>query len=205
VYEEVTERGRQAYVVFPLIEQAADGRNLRNLMDGSEELANGPLRGVRVGVLHGRMSSSDKLDIMERFARGEVDVLCSTTVIEVGVDVANATVMVIESPEAFGLSQLHQLRGRVGRGDARSRCILVRGDRLAAETGERLDAFVSTDDGFELAEIDLVTRGPGEFLGIRQAGVGNFRFADLVRDRDWLAIARRDVRREMLGDLASDR
>jgi ATP-dependent DNA helicase RecG len=204
VHEEITERGRQAYVVFPLIEEAADGRDLQNLLDGCEELANGPLRGTRVGVLHGRMSSDDKLDIMGRFARGEVDVLCSTTVIEVGVDVPNATVMVIESPEAFGLSQLHQLRGRVGRGDARSRCILVCGDRMAESTAQRLESFVATDDGFELAEIDLVTRGPGEFLGQRQAGVGNFRFADLVRDREWLAIARRDVRREVFGEVASN-
>ena len=198
VYEwvrgEIRSRGRRAYVVFPLIESGNDNRDLAPLLEGAEELANGVFRGLRVGVLHGRMSPADKLAIMQRFERGDVDVLCATTVIEVGIDVPDATMMVIESPEAFGLSQLHQLRGRVGRGDETSRCVLLHGV-ASPEAQSRLEAFTRTSDGFELAEIDLVTRGPGEFLGSRQSGAAEFRFADIVRDARWLELARADARR----------
>lgn len=194
--------GQQAFIVFPAIYD--DARGFRALIDGAEELANGWLRGRRLGVLHGQMRPDEKLDAMARFAAGDLDVLCATTVVEVGVDVPNATVMVIESAEAFGLSQLHQLRGRVGRGTALSRCVLVRGDELSEAALQRLRVFEATDDGFELAELDLQLRGPGEFLGVRQAGAAEFRFADLVRDAALLAQARRDVRRQLFGDVAVD-
>ena len=130
---------------------------------------------------------------MRRFQRGELDVLVSTTVIEVGVDVPNATVMVIEHAERFGLAQLHQLRGRVGRGSAKSYCILMTGGKVSPEAEQRLDAMVRTQDGFELAELDLQLRGPGEFFGTRQAGLPDFRIANLVRDRELLELAKREA------------
>lgn len=201
--DKVVADGHQAFVVFPAIDQ--DARGFRALLDGAEELANGWLADCRLGVLHGQMGPQDKLAVMRRFAAGDVDVLCATTVIEVGVDVPNATVMVIESAEAFGLSQLHQLRGRVGRGSALSRCVLVRGDAASEIALERLRIFERTNDGFELAELDLQLRGPGEFLGVRQAGAAEFRFADLLRDSDLLEQARTDARREVFGDVSSAR
>lgn len=152
---------------------------------------------MRVGMLHGRLSADEKDDIMARFARHELDVLCATTVIEVGVDVSNATMMVIESPEVFGLSQLHQLRGRVGRGDAASLCVLLAGEGVTEEGSERLGSFAKTDDGFELAEADLRIRGPGLFLGLRQAGHAEFRFGELSRDGALLEVARRDAREDV--------
>jgi ATP-dependent DNA helicase RecG len=133
--------------------------------------------------------------IMCRFQRGEIDVLVSTTVIEVGVDVPNATVMVVEHAERFGLAQLHQLRGRVGRGAAKSYCILITGKRVSEVGEERLNAMVRTQDGFELAELDLSIRGPGEFFGTRQAGLPDFRVANLVRDRALLEIAKQEAAR----------
>ncbi len=201
IADTVVAKGQQAFIVFPAIED--DARGFRPLLAGSEELANGWLRGCRVGVLHGQMGGEDKLAVMKRFAEGALDVLCATTVVEVGVDVSNATVMVIESAEAFGLSQLHQLRGRVGRGHVLSRCVLVCGDGASASARDRLQFFESTDDGFELAERDLVVRGPGEFLGARQSGAAEFRFADLVRDAELLARARFDAYLEVFGDLGA--
>jgi ATP-dependent DNA helicase RecG len=132
---------------------------------------------------------------MARFKRGELNVLVATTVIEVGVDVPNATVMVIEHAERFGLAQLHQLRGRVGRGDAKSFCILLTGDKITPEADQRLDAMVRTQNGFELAEFDLQLRGPGEFFGTRQAGLPEFRVANLARDRDLLELAKHEAAR----------
>jgi ATP-dependent DNA helicase RecG len=158
-----------------------------------DELREGALKGLRVGLLHGRLSADDKEIVMRRFQRGEIDVLVSTTVIEVGVDVPNATVMVIEHAERFGLAQMHQLRGRVGRGAAKSYCILMTGGRVSAEAEQRLDAMVRTQDGFELAELDLELRGPGEFFGTRQAGLPDFRVANLVRDRELLELAKREA------------
>jgi ATP-dependent DNA helicase RecG len=158
-----------------------------------EELREGALRGLRLGLLHGRLSADDKEIVMRRFQRGELDVLVATTVIEVGVDVPNATVMVIEHAERFGLAQMHQLRGRVGRGGAKSYCILMTGGRVSAEAERRLDAMVRTQDGFELAELDLQLRGPGEFFGTRQAGLPDFRVANLVRDRELLELAKREA------------
>jgi len=163
---------------------------LKSAVEMYEKLRKGPLAGLRVGLLHGRLDADEKEVIMRRFQRGEIDVLVSTTVIEVGVDVANATVMAVEHAERFGLAQLHQLRGRVGRGAQKSYCILMTGERISDLGEERLNAMVSTQDGFELAELDLRQRGPGEFFGTRQAGLPDFRVADLLRDRELLELAK---------------
>jgi ATP-dependent DNA helicase RecG len=163
---------------------------LKSATDMYERLRTQELAGLCVGLLHGRLDADDKEVVMRRFQRGEIDVLIATTVIEVGVDVPNATVMVIEHAERFGLAQLHQLRGRVGRGGAKSYCILMTGGRISANAEERLAAMVRTQDGFELAELDLELRGPGEFFGTRQAGLPDFRVANLVRDRKLLELAK---------------
>ncbi len=168
---------------------------LRAAADMFEELRHGALHGLRLGLLHGRLSAAEKDITMRQFSRGEIDVLIATTVIEVGVDVPNATLMVIDHAERFGLSQLHQLRGRVGRGAQKSFCILVTGDRVSAAAEARLDAMVATTDGFELAEIDLQQRGPGEFFGTRQAGLPELRVANLLRDRTLLELARTEAAR----------
>jgi ATP-dependent DNA helicase RecG len=163
---------------------------LKSATDMYERLRAQELSGSRVGLLHGRLDADEKEVVMRRFQRGEIDVLIATTVIEVGVDVPNATVMVIEHAERFGLAQLHQLRGRVGRGAAKSYCILMTGGRISPHAEERLAAMVRTQDGFELAELDLELRGPGEFFGTRQAGLPDFRVASLVRDRKLLELAK---------------
>jgi len=168
---------------------------LRAATDMYEELRVGPLAGLRLGLLHGRLSADDKDVTMRRFQRGDVDVLIATTVIEVGVDVANASVMVIEHAERFGLAQMHQLRGRVGRGAAKSYCILMTGGRVSEQAEARLDAMVRTQNGFELAELDLQQRGPGEFFGTRQAGLPEFRVANLIRDRALLELAKVEAAR----------
>jgi ATP-dependent DNA helicase RecG len=166
---------------------------LRAASDMYEELRKGPLAGLRVGLLHGRLSADDKEVTMRRFQRGEIDVLIATTVIEVGVDVPNASVMVIEHAERFGLAQMHQLRGRVGRGAAKSYCILMTGGRVTEQAEARLEAMVRTQNGFELAELDLQQRGPGEFFGTRQAGLPEFRVANLIRDRAVLELAKNEA------------
>ena len=233
-------QGRQAYVVYPVIEGSSDDQpeldfshdedkqaatadealpakkvrkgktpelfpgapkeansaakaGLKSAVAMHERLRTGPLAGLRVGLLHGRLDPDDKEVIMRRFQRGELDVLVATTVIEVGVDVPNATVMVVEHAERFGLAQLHQLRGRVGRGSAKSYCILITGDRVSEQAEERLSAMVRTQDGFELAELDLSMRGPGEIFGTRQAGLPEFRIANLVRDKVLLELAKREA------------
>jgi len=233
-------QGRQAYVVYPVIEGSSDDQpeldfshdedkqaatadealpakkvrkgktaelfpgapkeansaakaGLKSAVAMHEKLRTGPLAGLRVGLLHGRLDPDDKEVIMRRFQRGEIDVLVATTVIEVGVDVPNATVMVVEHAERFGLAQLHQLRGRVGRGSAKSYCILITGDRVSEQAEERLSAMVRTQDGFELAELDLSMRGPGEIFGTRQAGLPEFRIANLVRDKVLLELAKREA------------
>ena len=168
---------------------------LKSATEMYETLRAGPFAGLRVGLLHGRLDADEKDVIMRRFQRGEIDVLVATTVIEVGVDVPNATVMVVEHAERFGLAQLHQLRGRVGRGAARSYCVLITGDRVSPPAEERLNAMVRTQDGFELAELDLTMRGPGEFFGTRQAGLPEFRVANLVRDRKLLELAKEEASR----------
>jgi RecG-like helicase len=166
---------------------------LRSATDMHHDLQSGPLAGLKLGLLHGRMSADDKEVTMARFKRGELDVLVSTTVIEVGVDVPNATVMVIEHADRFGLAQLHQLRGRVGRGAAKSFCILITAATVTPEADQRLNAMVQTQDGFALAELDLQQRGPGEFFGTKQAGLPEFRVANLARDRDLLELARQEA------------
>src|SRR5438067_194962 len=154
---------------------------------------------LRVGLLHGRMNADLKEDVMRLFQKGELDILVSTTVIEVGVDVANATVMVVEHAERFGLAQLHQLRGRIGRGGAKSFCILMTGGKISEEGERRLDAMVRTNDGFKIAELDLELRGPGEFFGTRQAGLPNFRVANIIRDRQLLEAAKREAAAVLAG------
>lgn len=174
---------------------AAPKPELRSAMEMYDQLRTGALHDLRVGLLHGRLDADEKDVIMRRFQRGEIDVLVSTTVIEVGVDVPNATVMVVDHAERFGLAQLHQLRGRVGRGAAKSYCILMTGERVSPEAEERLAAMVRTQNGFELAELDLKMRGPGEFFGTRQAGLPDFRVANLVRDREILELAKQEAAR----------
>ncbi len=194
-------KGKTAELLFPKAAQEASPNarsGLRSAVEMHEKLRTGPLAGLRVGLLHGRLDADDKEVIMRRFQRGEIDVLVSTTVIEVGVDVPNATVMVVEHAERFGLSQLHQLRGRVGRGAAKSYCILMTGERISDIGEERLNAMVRTQDGFELAELDLEQRGPGEFFGTRQAGLPDFRVANLLRDRKLLELAKKEATRFVL-------
>lgn len=182
-------KGRQAYVIYPLVEES-EKIDLANAVTGAEELANGPLQGFRVGLLHGRMKPQEKSDVMASFKRGEIQVLVSTTVVEVGVDVPNATILVIEHAERFGLSQLHQLRGRIGRGTETSYCYLMTAS-ASQQAHERLKAMEQTRDGFKLAELDLEIRGPGEFLGTRQSGELQFQYASLVRDQFILHEARK--------------
>jgi ATP-dependent DNA helicase RecG len=173
----------------------APKKALRAATDMYEELRAGALAGLRLGLLHGRLSADDKEVAMRRFQRGDIDVLIATTVIEVGVDVPNASVMVIEHADRFGLAQMHQLRGRVGRGAAKSYCILMTGGNVSEQAEARLDAMVRTQNGFELAELDLQQRGPGEFFGTRQAGLPEFRVANLVRDRAVLELAKVEASR----------
>jgi ATP-dependent DNA helicase RecG len=184
--------------LFPKAAQEANPgakSGLKSAVEMHEKLSQGPLAGLRVGLLHGRLDADEKEIIMRRFQRGEIDVLVATTVIEVGVDVPNATVMVVEHAERFGLAQLHQLRGRVGRGAAKSYCVLITGPRVSPLGEERLNAMVRTQDGFELAELDLSQRGPGEFFGTRQAGLPDFRVANLLRDRQLLELAKMEAAR----------
>ena len=168
---------------------------LRSATEMFDELRTGALAGLRLGLLHGRLSADEKEVTMARFHRGEIDVLVSTTVIEVGVDVANAAVMVIDHAERFGLAQMHQLRGRVGRGAAKSFCILMTGGNVTEQADARLNAMVATQDGFALAELDLQQRGPGEFFGTRQTGLPEFRVANLLRDRATLELAKVEAER----------
>lgn len=180
--------GRQAYVVCPLID-ASDKIEARSATETHDELTSGVLYGLKVGLLHGRMSSAEKEEIMAAFRDGQLEVLVATTVIEVGVDVANATVMVILDAGRFGIAQLHQLRGRVGRGEHASSCWLV-GETTTADGEARIEALVNSTDGFELAEIDLELRGEGTIMGDRQKGQNDLRLANLARDRDTVSLAR---------------
>jgi ATP-dependent DNA helicase RecG len=180
---------------FPHEANPAAKSGLKSAAEMHQKLSTGPLAGLRVALLHGRLDADEKETIMRRFQRGEIDVLVATTVIEVGIDVPNAAVMVVEHADRFGLAQLHQLRGRVGRGAARSYCILMTGERVSPQAEERLNAMVRSQDGFELAELDLSMRGPGEFFGTRQAGLPEFRVANLVRDRQLLELAKVEAAR----------
>ena len=189
----------QVYVVYPLVEES-EKSDLRAATEMAEHLQAEIFPELRIGLLHGRMKSAEKEETMAAFAGGTIQVLVSTTVIEVGVDVANATLMVIEHAERFGLAQLHQLRGRVGRSPAQSKCILVGNVRNSPEARRRLEIMCETNDGFRIAEVDLELRGPGEVIGTRQSGVPAFKYANLVRDRRALEIARDEAGRflEML-------
>jgi ATP-dependent DNA helicase RecG len=184
--------GHQAYVVYPVIEENEENE-LKAAMKMYGELSKKIFPDLRVAVLHGRMDPETKEMTMKLFQKGEISILVSTTVIEVGVDVPNAAVMVIEHAERFGLAQLHQLRGRIGRGAARSYCVLMTGGKVSEEGERRLDAMVRTNDGFEIAELDLELRGPGEFFGTRQAGLPSFQVASLIRDRDLLELAKKEA------------
>ncbi len=186
--DDEVELGAQVYVVYPIIEES-EKLNLKPLSEGFVIMQKRfPKR--RVAMMHGRMPSAEKDEIMQRFKKGEIDVLVATTVIEVGIDVPNASIMLIVDADRFGLSQLHQLRGRVGRGTRKSYCILLKNSRAALEGANRLEIFEQTRDGFEVAERDLNLRGPGEFLGTRQSGVPRFRFGNILRDHDLMEKAR---------------
>jgi ATP-dependent DNA helicase RecG len=209
VYEFVRQevkKGRQVYIVYPLVEES-EKLDLKAATEGYEHLRTEVFPEFRVGLIHGRLFAYEKDDIMNAFKRREIDVLVSTTVIEVGIDVANATVMVIENAERFGLSQLHQLRGRVGRGSEQSYCILVAKSHLrfilrtiSAEeqremhkTQKRLETMIQTTDGFKIAEVDLEVRGPGDFFGTRQSGLPDLRIANIATDGEILMAARKEA------------
>jgi ATP-dependent DNA helicase RecG len=183
--------GRQAYVVYPVIEESK--QELKAATEEFEHLAKQIFPALRVGLLHGRLKNEEKDAVMEAFRRNELQILVATTVIEVGVDVPNATIMVIEHADRFGLAQLHQLRGRIGRGQAKSHCILIAPQTITGEARERIETMVATTNGFEIAERDLKLRGPGEFFGTRQHGDAAFSLAQPLRDRELLEAARREA------------
>ncbi len=197
--------GRQAYVVCPLIEESATSV-ARAAEQEAERLRGGELKGFAVGCMHGRLRPAERRDLMARFKARELDVLVATTVIEVGVDVANATIMIVQEADRFGLAQLHQLRGRVGRGAEQSYCLLISRskDELTETARERLEAMVATTDGFELAERDLEIRGGGQLLGARQSGLSDLRFARITRDRELLEAARDEARTLPAGTMAPE-
>tara|TARA_B100000508_G_C11465748_1_gene282341 strand:+ start:5893 stop:7992 length:2100 start_codon:yes stop_codon:yes gene_type:complete len=182
---------RQVYIVYPLIKES-EKLDYKDLLDGYESISRAfPLPDYQVAIVHGKMKPADKEYEMQRFAKGEAHILVATTVIEVGVNVPNASVMIIESAERFGLSQLHQLRGRVGRGAEQSYCVLMTGHKLSAESKKRMEIMVRTNDGFEIAEEDLRLRGPGDLMGTQQSGILDLRVADLAKDQQILILARR--------------
>lgn len=182
--------GRQIYIVYPLI-QESEKMDYKDLMDGYESISRDfPLPTYAISIVHGKMKPADKDAEMKRFAEGKTNIMVATTVIEVGVNVPNASVMIIESAERFGLSQLHQLRGRVGRGAEQSYCILITDHKLSSDSKTRMETMVRTNDGFEIAEVDLKLRGPGNLMGTQQSGVLNLQIADIVKDREILSLAR---------------
>jgi len=183
-------KGRQIYVVYPLIEESQK-IDYKDLMDGYESICRDfPRPQYEISIVHGRMKSEDKEWEMGRFARGETQLMVATTVIEVGVNVPNASVMVIENAERFGLSQLHQLRGRVGRGADQSYCILMTGDKLSDDGNVRIETMCRTNDGFEIADVDLQLRGPGDVMGTRQSGMLDYKVANLGQDQQLIEWAR---------------
>lgn len=184
------EKGRQIYIVYPLI-QESETLDYKDLIDGYESISRDfPLPKYSISIVHGKMKPADKDEEMRRFAEGKTNIMVATTVIEVGVNVPNASVMIIESAERFGLSQLHQLRGRVGRGAEQSYCILMTGHKLSNESKIRIETMCKTNDGFEISEVDLKLRGPGDIMGTQQSGVLNLQIADLVKDKEILQLAR---------------
>lgn len=198
-------KGRQVYIVYPLI-QESEKMDYKDLMDGYESISRDfPLPHYAISIVHGKMKPAEKEAEMKRFAEGKTNIMIATTVIEVGVNVPNASVMVIESAERFGLSQLHQLRGRVGRGAEQSYCILMTGFKLSNDTKTRIETMVRTNDGFEIAEVDLKLRGPGDIMGTLQSGVLNLQIADLVKDRDILQVARHEAIKLLRNDPGMDK
>lgn len=184
------DKGRQIYIVYPLI-QENEHMDYKDLMDGFESISRDfPMPKYQTSIVHGKMKPADKDYEMQRFIKGETQIMVATTVIEVGVNVPNASVMIVESAERFGLSQLHQLRGRVGRGAEQSYCILMTSHKLSANSKTRLETMVKTNDGFEIAEVDLRLRGPGDIMGTQQSGVLNLKIADIIKDNDILQLAR---------------
>jgi ATP-dependent DNA helicase RecG len=183
-------KGRQIYIVYPLI-QESEKMDYKDLMDGYESISRDfPLPQYSISILHGKMKPAEKEEEMRRFAAGKTNIMVATTIIEVGVNIPNASVMVIESAERFGLSQLHQLRGRVGRGAEQSYCILMTSFKLSNDSKIRMETMVRTNDGFEISEVDLKLRGPGDIMGKQQSGVLNLQIADLVKDAAILQLAR---------------
>ena len=192
--EKEVQRGQQAYIVYPLVEESEKLEEIKAATEMADHFQDHVFPHLRVGLLHGRMRSVEKQDVMSRFKNKEIDILVSTTVIEVGIDVPNATLMVIENAERFGLSQMHQLRGRVGRGTQKSSCHLISGP-MTDDGVRRIRAMTRTNDGFELAEADLEIRGPGEFFGTRQSGLPDFKIANILRDASLLEIAKTEANR----------
>jgi ATP-dependent DNA helicase RecG len=190
--DEKIRAGGQVYIVYPLVEES-EKLDLLNATQMAEHLQTSVFPNFRVGLIHGRMKQDEKDSVMDEFRGGGINILVSTTVIEVGVDVPNASIMIVEHAERFGLSQLHQLRGRVGRGDEQSYCILLAGDKRSPEARERLAIMEETNDGFKIAEKDLEIRGPGEVMGTRQSGEAQFRVGNIVRDYDLLELAKREA------------
>jgi ATP-dependent DNA helicase RecG len=187
-------KGRQIYVVFPLIEES-EKLDYKDLMEGYNQIEREfPLPKYQVSIVHGQMKAEDKEYEMNRFVKGVTDIMVATTVIEVGVNVPNASVMIIESAERFGLSQLHQLRGRVGRGSEQSYCMLVSGNKVSVEAKKRLQTMVDTNDGFRISEVDLEIRGPGDMMGTKQSGVLDFKIANIVTDNKILQFARNEAK-----------
>jgi ATP-dependent DNA helicase RecG len=184
--------GHQAYVVYPVIEENEE-RELKAAEQMHRQLREKIFPDLHVGLLHGRLDADEKERVMREFQQNKIEILVATTVIEVGVDVPNATIMVIEHADRFGLAQLHQLRGRIGRGAAKSYCVLMRGGKVSEDGERRLDAMVRSNDGFQIAELDLELRGPGEFFGTKQAGIPSFRVANIIRDRQLLEAAKREA------------
>ena len=186
-------KGRQIYVVYPLI-QESEKMDYKDLMDGYESIVRAfPKPKYQISIVHGKMKAKDKDYEMDRFIKKQTQIMVATTVIEVGVNVPNASTMIIESAERFGLSQLHQLRGRVGRGNDQSFCILMSSNKLSSDAKTRLDTMTATTDGFEIAEVDLKLRGPGDLMGTKQSGVLQLKIADIIKDNQWLKIARNDA------------
>ncbi|MDO7610830.1 MAG: ATP-dependent DNA helicase RecG, partial [Crocinitomicaceae bacterium] len=187
--------GRQIYMVYPLIKES-EKLDFHNLMDGFESVSRSfPLPEYKVSIVHGQMKSEEKDFEMQRFIKGETQIMVATTVIEVGVNVPNASVMVIESAERFGLSQLHQLRGRVGRGADQSFCILMTAIELSKESKKRMQTMVNSNDGFEIAEVDLKLRGPGDLMGTQQSGILDLKISDLRKDGQIVLLAREAARK----------
>ncbi len=202
---EQIKKGHQVYIVYPLIEES-EKLDLNNLMEGYESISREfPIPEYQISIVHGKMKPADKDFEMQRFARHETQIMVATTVIEVGVNVPNATLMIIENTERFGLAQLHQLRGRVGRGGGDAYCILMSSYKLSAESKERINTMCNTNNGFEIAEVDMRLRGAGNITGTQQSGMMHLRIADLVKDGKILKTAREIAKRIIENDLKFER